>query len=46
MMASEIIEILRDAFENAKEVIDRFVAVFKKVLSFFDKEEEVTEETE
>ncbi len=37
-MAQEIIEILRDAFENTKEVIERFMAAYKKLMHYFNKE--------
>ena len=43
-MAQEIIEILRDAFENIKEVIHRFMAAYKKLMNYFNKEETTAEE--
>jgi len=45
-MSHEIFEIIHDAFENAKEVIDRFIAAYKKITAFFNKEEETAETAE
>ena len=38
-MSHEINEIIRDILENAKEVIERFVAAYKKLMNYFNKEE-------
>ena len=45
-MSHEIFEIIHDAFENAKEVIDRFFAALKKFMDYFDKSEETATEAE
>lgn len=45
-MGHDIIDLLKETYENTKEVIDRFIAAVKKVMAFFDKEDENAEEAE
>ena len=42
-MSHEISEIIRDFLENAKEVIERFMAAYKKLMNYFNKEETTAE---
>ena len=45
-MSHEIMNLIKETYANAKEVIDRFIAAYKKIIAFFNKEEETAETAE